>query len=329
MSTARKDRVPWVDTVRGFSMVLVVFGHALIGVTTRFEPTQISQFCLLLIYCIHMPVLFALAGYLCQPLMDRPLHRFQRQVFARIIWPYFVWANILLAVHFLASDYANSTVATYRPWSVLWHPPAVMWFLYALFCAIALRRMMNKAPQWVICIVGVFCMVAPFISPLMPIHARFVGLFLITSTLSRMQMQKTRYSLVIVCATLSFGFLIWRSWIGSSADQLGYPAGTIEFLPALFVSPILVFSGAMKLRERFSRLTLWNLLDVIGRHSMAIFVLHIVFTAGLRVAFVEAGLDNIWVLSVLATTGGLIMPLGISILAARSQFGWLLGWRLG
>jgi fucose 4-O-acetylase-like acetyltransferase len=63
-SFARSSRLTWVDTAKGFGIILVVLGHALRGLVSSeiLTSTPLVRFADDWIYAFHMPLFFFLSG---------------------------------------------------------------------------------------------------------------------------------------------------------------------------------------------------------------------------------------------------------------------------
>lgn len=308
-------------------MLLVVFGHALIGASTNFESTQLSRFLLIVVYGVHMPVLFVLTGGMCGRLIVQPLPSFTRHMLSRIVWPYLLWSNLLLATHFMLSEYTNRALATYAPWRILWNPPAVMWFLYVLLIALLIRRALGSAPRRIVVIAGGLFLIFPYIyEPPVP-NFRFVGLFLLASTISLTDLRQVQFRYVVwICAAVA-AIMIYFAWFEAREEINGYPADQFRYLPAMLISPVLIFASAKALTLKRPKSSILALLRMIGRHSMAVFVLHILFTAGTRIVLVALGADSLWFVTLTATCLGLAGPLALALLARNLRISSALGWQ--
>lgn len=327
MSNLGKPRHAWIDIARGIAMLLVVLGHALIGAATSLDSTRISRFCILLIYCVHMPVLFALSGVLSQTLMTRPIAQFAGHMMQRLLWPYLLWGSLLLALHFSMSDYTNTAIADYQPLSILWHPPAVMWFLYVLMISVVLRRILALALKPYVIAIGLLFFAAPHVLDTLPPNLRFVGLYLMASTVPAAKLSALRrLDILMVCLALA-ALLIWAAWQQSVHELVGYPASSLRYLPALLVSPVLVYLFSMKISQPTPPSHGALFLTLLGRHSMAVFTLHIFCTAGGRIVLLHAGVSNLWIVTWVAAVLGLVGPLALAVLASRLRLGPVLGWQ--
>src|SRR5687768_11616414 len=61
------DRQQWLDTAKGFAILLVVMGHVLRGFTTAHmfgEYGDVLKYVDYTIYSFHMPLFFAISGFL-------------------------------------------------------------------------------------------------------------------------------------------------------------------------------------------------------------------------------------------------------------------------
>lgn len=308
-------------------MALVVFGHGLIGVTTSLETSHTSRFCILLLYCLHMPTLFALAGFLSRGLITRLRAQFIKQVLHRIVWPYFLWSSLLLFLHFKMSAHTNVAVEVFRPWTILWNPPAVMWFLYVLFVAILARRLLLHASNGVVAGTGILIVLLAYSIDLPVMHVRFIGVFLVASAIAPSQLTVLRRPHVVAACLLIMGVLIWIAWQEAAGPLVGYPAARPPYLPALVAGPVLVFVLGAGLSKIGMQNPAKRLLQAIGRHSMAVFVLHIFFTAGARMVLLRLDFTDIWFITGVASLFGLAGPLALTLLINRFHVGAALGWQ--
>ncbi|MEE2946642.1 MAG: acyltransferase family protein [Pseudomonadota bacterium] len=308
-----------VDVARGIAMVLVVFGHALIGVGAVEGEPRFGRFLLVLIYSSHMPLFFVISGVLSRESAHLTASELLPRLIRRILWPYILWGVTILAVHYSMSGYTNTRVESFRPWSILWKPPAVMWFLYVLFFAQVFAWIVSRLPYFWRVAAGLIFLIGPYFMPDAFLNARFIGLFLLARFLHcELDCRKVQ-RLWVLAALIVFilsGPLIWTR----ASDPLsGYPAGTLEFIPMLFAGPVLIFA----LAQRFA---VMSVLETIGRNSMAIFVTHIFFTAGTRMVLTAHGVDSQALLVVTCAAVGVVGPLALAHAAAAIRISPLLGW---
>jgi fucose 4-O-acetylase-like acetyltransferase len=78
------NRLKWLDILRGLATVLVVIGHSEIGIFSKY------------IYWFHMPLFFALSGFLYKALKDNSdIKSFIRRRTHRLLIPYFTYLTFI------------------------------------------------------------------------------------------------------------------------------------------------------------------------------------------------------------------------------------------
>ena len=118
-----KERNPLIDVLKGFTIILVVIGHA----CQWFSGDDRSQPLYTTIYAFHMPLFMFLSGYVSFNKRGEMnlLKRFQV-----LVIPFFVWFLISAAYHKYLFDIEK--VGHYL--KILIHDPTQgMWFLWLLF----------------------------------------------------------------------------------------------------------------------------------------------------------------------------------------------------
>ncbi|MCD7811214.1 MAG: acyltransferase [Ruminococcus sp.] len=133
-----KKREIWVDDVKVFACILVVFGHLMQAlVTAQVSPdNDIYRWFNKTIYYFHVPLFFICSGYLYQKLSSvRSLQSWGNNVKKKAISlgiPYFTFtvATWLLKIVFsgAGNNEINNIVDT-----LFFHPTAPYWYLYTLF----------------------------------------------------------------------------------------------------------------------------------------------------------------------------------------------------
>lgn len=126
----RRERLDWIDQLKGFTIFLVVYGHNF-------------PFCEKYIYSFHMPLFILTAGFF-HPQISSYLQLKKR--FVSLIVPYFIWSFFLFAIwYFVTRNYGDSAALNLSPAKNFlgvfmaqgdrahmdWGIP--MWFLPALF----------------------------------------------------------------------------------------------------------------------------------------------------------------------------------------------------
>lgn len=151
MISSQKKRIDWIDTVKGFGIILMVYGHN-------------YPFLEGYIYTFHMPLFFFIAGLFHPSEMNiKTIKRRTQQLIA----PYFLWSMLLFVFWvFIGRNYGNSSTMdlsilknligifyaqgdnAYMNWGI------PMWFLLAIFLSFLIfgfiRKLQNIVFQVVI-----------------------------------------------------------------------------------------------------------------------------------------------------------------------------------
>ena len=133
----QRNRLDWVDQVKGLTIFLVVYGHNF-------------PFCEKYIYSFHMPLFIMVAGFF-HPKVSETLQIKKR--FRSLVIPYFMWSLFLYVIWFLITrKYGDSAALNLSPIKNLigvfysqgdraymdWGIP--LWFLPALFVTFCLMH---------------------------------------------------------------------------------------------------------------------------------------------------------------------------------------------
>ena len=158
---AAASRIEWMDVLRGTSIVLVVFNHAILFTNAATGSPPAAWALNELFAPIRMPLMVLLSGLLVAPSLARGTKRYVVGKVRRVLYPYLVWsalALVLLALWGLrdglvgGADPVGDPVASewWTPLQVLFSPVEHLWFLYDLFLfyliALGVRWI---SPMWI------------------------------------------------------------------------------------------------------------------------------------------------------------------------------------
>lgn len=337
--TARRPqgRDQALDVAKGFGIVLVVLGHCLDGLVASnyFGPNVLwPQLAIYTIYLFHMPLFFVVSGFLASG-KHRPAGKTVVKMLPTIVWPYLLWSAVQNATMVYLSRYTTSKITFAQLLKIGWVPIVPYWFLYALFfCQVLylLTRRWSAMMQLAIA------------------TALFVGALMLEPELIRLELQ------VVLQITRGFLFFTLGVVAVSQIKELGRWAAVVATL--LFAALAVVYYQA-QLNGPLSAGVLvvpiaaagivatlgWSrdladakgtavgrvtsVLAFFGRYSMSIYVMHIFFTAGVRIALKRyAGHPTAlvtWTEIVAATVVGTLAPLAINWVASKMSVDKWLG----
>ena len=85
----KKDRIVWVDILRGISMLLIVYGHIIIHCD---KLSSLNEY----IMSFHVPIFFMISGFLFSVKKEMKYKEFVKKKFQRIMLPYFIFGFLFL-----------------------------------------------------------------------------------------------------------------------------------------------------------------------------------------------------------------------------------------
>ena len=174
----QRQRFDEIDIAKGIGILFVVFGHALKQIEV---DSQVIQDMLLIIHSFHMPLFFALSGFVSVKIFrlkskDKPDHIKDRAI--RLLTPYFVMSILYLPLKMVMSSFALRPYDLHSAWRILIgeSPDTTMWFLYILFWChlIALLILTKKNLTWVLIIAFLVSLAAHLFAWPFKIPAYFV-----------------------------------------------------------------------------------------------------------------------------------------------------------
>jgi fucose 4-O-acetylase-like acetyltransferase len=319
-----------LDIAKGFGIFLVVLGHCLDGlVASGFFPSTLlwPTLAIGVIYLFHMPLFFLISGHLASG-KHRPARTTVARMLPTIVYPYFLWSIVEGLVLVYLSKYTTSKVHMSSLYHILWIPIIPYWFLYALFFChlgyLAIRRFSHRVQM----AIAVIIFAAPlfFSKPLLNAHLNIVFeivrgfLYFILGVVTVNQVKRLGRWTAIVATALYFviAAAIWRIHPAENlANAIVVPAG----IAGIFAT--LAWARMLAARSGW----LGDTLAFWGRYSMSIYVLHIFFTAGVRIALkrlaprpgATPSVTATVIEMVAATALGILLPLGINWLVSRAR----------
>jgi hypothetical protein len=271
----------------GFGILLVVLVDCLDGlIASGFFPPSLAWplLTVFVLYLFHMPLFSVVLGNLAAR-KHRPAQATPARLLPTIVYPYFLWSILEGLALLNLGKYTNSHESISALFEILWIPIGPYWFLYALFLCyagyLAIRKL-SHGMQLAIAAV-VFLVPQFFLGPLSDAHLFIIPetvrgfLYFILGVVSvSMVSQFGRW--VAMAATvlfILFAIVYYQSqFSGALAAPAALPAGVAGIIATLAWSRMLATRGGW-----FARMiAFW------GRYWMSIYVMHIFFTAGMRIA---------------------------------------------
>ena len=294
MSTER-ERLGWIDAARGIGIVLVVLGHVIIGLVDAGLAERSSllwRWCQV-VYTFHMPLFFFLSGLFVPQSVERGSRVMGQGLWWRIVWPYLLWSTVQLAVMSAASGSLNHEARfdAERWVAIAWQPVSQFWFLHtlALFQLAAWLLLPRVGPRGLLWLALALLMVPAWVSlpPVLANPCRFAVFFALGTFGPQASARSLRPAPGYVLALASVAAIGLCTLIGLELQARELIPWSSQALPAAFLG-VAGCLGVAKLlagADTLSGLAAWaqRASAALGRSSMAIFVLHIMFASGTRI----------------------------------------------
>jgi fucose 4-O-acetylase-like acetyltransferase len=323
---ARSSHLTWVDTAKGFGIILVVFGHALRGLVSSeiLRSTPLVRFVDDWIYAFHMPLFFFLSGLFLYRSTSKPWVDFAGDKLRRLAYPYFVWSVITLMFKAALGSVTNHPEELSALPLIFYEPIDQFWFLYSLFIILMTASASLKLGIAPWAIFGAAILLYP---GLLPISSFGFGILHMTR---------------LMAVYFALGVLIGNdqnirriSSIPAGRLRLAVGAGLIvsslagwfeaaPFRDAFLLKATFAMSGIMAvlaLALLVDQARLRAAFRLLGRYSLEIYLVHTIAAAGARVALIKfAHISAPAPHLVLGTLAGLYIPIGLAAIFQRVDF---------
>ena len=312
-------RIVWPDLAKGLSIILVVYGHAVIGVNadvpldpwlfdTVMKP--FSQF--------RMPLFFFVTGLFAAKSVRRDWATFADRTLLHLVYVFLVWNVLQYGARFAFASYANHPIDTVRIFLFPFWPINITWFIWALLIYYVLVKLTARLPAALL--------VAPaavlFAAPYEGYH------YALTQTTQFFVF----FALGHACSGFVLGLKRRPGWTAVVAGLVGYFAlclvatyqGFLVYPLVELVVRCLGVVAVLALCMRLAASGKAGFLVRLGGYTLPIFVMHTLVTAALREVLLRLGLvSHPAVLILLAAAAGIGVPLLFHQLMRRLGIPWL------
>lgn len=323
-----RTRIIWLDSLKGWLMLLVILGHAIQSTLTKdcFDNPLWN-----LIYSFHMPAFMAVSGWLAY----RPettgggyLRNCKRRVFQLLV-PYVLWSILTSIIHGRISIKTATTMILY--------PDSSFWFLWILFiiscCFIGCQWITNKKRCDELIPISMMCTLLFVIMVLFEVRVfgfQFLSYYFLFYTLGycihRFPIFQIKNRLLLITLFLLWFILAWY-W---NMHALPYwmpevpiiPSSLLQYayrgLTALIVV-VFIFALAPKVLNRGNKVN--TLIKSIGEVSLGLYVCHLTIMGDIVkwLRYVLPGLNNTTII-IFAFIIGCAISLSIVHLLKKNEF---------
>ena len=311
-----------VDALKGYACFLVVFGHVIMGIRKSglaipYGAHNLEEF----IWTFHVALFMFLSGYVYHITGEwsKKENRisFIKYKFINLAIPYFVFSIFYILVNSVLGEANVNNAMSVSDVVYLWKEPvAQYWFLYDLFFLFVSFTLLSK---WLkncqITLLLVMIRVIFYILKVsipMPFAAMVrmalpFGLGASIKQLYTDQMSGFKKAVLII---IHFVFVEWVLYY--QLDQYIL----VDFFIAVLgcFSSIALISSLVRIQP-IEQILLW-----ICKYSFPIYLLHTIFTAGIRVVLLKCGMNNYFVHVMFGCAVGIFIPVICSMICNKIDF---------
>lgn len=123
-----KSRIFLIDLVRGFAILLVIFGHVIETNTISYETSMIFN----IIWSLQMPLFMIISGFLNYRIIKnyKELTIYFKKKFISLLFPWLIWTFVIKSI--LDKGFGIKEYIDYFRW-ILFNMDSGYWFLFSLW----------------------------------------------------------------------------------------------------------------------------------------------------------------------------------------------------
>lgn len=309
----KRDKL--ADLLKGYACFLVVFGHVIMGIrkggiTIPFGTLELELF----IWTFHVGLFMFLSGYVYNITggwkSKGTRVKFIIHKLLNLAIPYLIFSIIYILINTLIPS--TNTQMEVSDILYLWKEPvAQYWFLYALFMLFLIWTVMSKfLKNWQITIfMAIIGMVGYFYNFSFGILDSAISMaipFGVGTCLSKFYVDKIAESKKIALIITHIVVTLLVILIGVN----NYFVDKLDCLLGIFSSIALI---SILQKSKIIKKTL----EKINKKSFPIYLLHTIFTAGIRIVLIKIGIENYVIHVLLGLLFGFICPYIISSITEK------------
>ncbi len=336
----------WVDYAKGIAIILVLYRHVFEGIKN--SGIDISKYIFLeewniIFFSFRMPLFFIVSGiFISSSFAKRGMKKFVQTKMRTILYPYFLWGIIQISLQLIFSKYVNGGINKYSYLYLLYLPREIeqFWYLYALFnvtIVYVILKYYLQLKSWHHLVLGLLFflisaylyqknIIVGFVGDILHYYI-FIALGDVISKFIRNRDNWRFFNSWRFFFLLLFPFIISQVYFLYANIQ--FPETKyqhVEYFNPLVFLPIAAIGCAFVINVSFilQKYSTAKWLQVLGKHSLYIYVSHVIIVAGLRVLLTR-GFEINFVPFLLATgiIFGLIVPVLLYKIAIRINMPWI------
>ena len=312
------ERNVLVDKLKGYACFLVLFGHVIMGI--RLAGIDIPSFfegVEKFVWSFHVALFLFLSGVVYKETGEwrgkKTRHGFILHKLLNLGVPYAAFSAVYILINSLVGE--TNTQSSVMDILNIWKTPvAQYWFLYALFFLFVIWGSLSGIlKNWLITlIVVVIGYLAPFVGisfggldvVFSSALAFGIGTFINFAYLKKLP-NLAKIAVVIAHIITSILLIVFGDIEGAYIKEIMLLFGIYSSI--LFISLI----------QDFKPVSIF--LSFMNKYSLQIYLLHTIFTAGIRIILLRVGVAQWWIHVPVATVCGIVFSVLAAVIAEKSK----------
>lgn len=293
MSVKQTDREIWIDSVKLCACVLVAVGHLLQSMVSSelILPNPFLTWLETTIYTFHVPLFFLCSGYLHQKNSQvKEFSAWGRHILKKLVTlgiPYIVFSVITWGLKVAFSNEVNFRAGSLST-ALFAVPMSPYWYLYVLFFVFLITPAFTR--KWM----AVAALVAAVIMKGLSAFTDGFGVYALTKVME----YEVWFVLGMCLCCMNWPDIVRRNkrWPVLGAvlacafvllSAMGTFPGKALLMGLTACTAIVIFAICIHGTKKPPKF-----LEFMSRYTMPIFLMHTIFAAGFRIAFVKLGIHN-------------------------------------
>lgn len=320
-----KQREKWLDYVKAVACILVVLAHVLQGLR-KSNILLNTDFLIWLdyaIYLFHMPLFFMVSGYLYKKNVKitslKTYLQFVLKKLCNLGIPY-IFFSLIFTILNMCTNSANDNLSIMDFINIYKSPISHFWFLYTLFFIFLLIPILEKIVKNEN-IILLFLLIIKILFNYIDCNVYFItsfasygfyfyfGKFLISFvTNKKLSTRKMLFGLMNIIIFIILSLILFN--IDSKVQDI--------FIIVLNI--IMASYGSYIVLKLIYNIGNNKLLNILGKYSFQIYLMHTIFAAFIRVLLIKIGISNGIIQFILGMFCGFYIPIIISMILDKMIF---------
>ena len=323
-----KKRIVWIDYLKVFACILVVIGHLIQSLqkSNIDNYESITSFINWFIYLFHMPLFFAVSGYLYEINKKQfSWKQYKNFVIKKIInlgVPYIVFYLLYVIINMIFASSVNTPKGIEEIIGIINNPMPPYWFLYALLSIFIFIPLLEKTLKENKKIIFIVLIALKIISIFINTKIYLIDSFFENAIYfyfgcilknARFTLKDKNIKSILKNAVLVIMYILVAIIYYKYYNKIKY--SIIEVINIAFA-----LFGTLICINLFENIEKCKFFDCLKDYTFQIYLLHTIFAAGFRIILLKCGINNYCIHFVIGLLASIIIPIIIAKLCVKTRY---------